>query len=95
MARAIASFTCQECGAVHSKWTGQCDGCGAWNTVVEEAPTEQAPKGLGASKGQSISFVGLSGKTSDAMRRVSGIGEFDRVCGGGLVPGSAVLIGGD
>ena len=95
MARAIASFTCQECGAVHSKWTGRCDGCGAWNTVVEEAPTEQAPKGLGAGKGQSISFVGLSGKTSDAMRRVSGIGEFDRVCGGGLVPGSAVLIGGD
>ena len=95
MARAIAFFTCQECGAVHSKWTGRCDGCGAWNTVVEEAPTEQAPKGLGAGKGQSISFVGLSGKTSAALRRVSGIGEFDRVCGGGLVPGSAVLIGGD
>lgn len=95
MARAIASFTCQECGAVRSKWTGRCDGCGAWNTVIEEAPTEQTPKGLGASKGQSISFVGLSGKTSDAMRRDSGIGEFDRVCGGGLVPGSAVLIGGD
>ena len=95
MARANVSFTCQECGAVHGKWTGKCDGCGAWNSVVEEAPTEQAPKGLGAGKGQSISFVGLSGESSDTARRISGISEFDRVCGGGLVPGSAVLIGGD
>ncbi len=95
MARTIASFTCQECGAVHNKWTGRCDGCGAWNSVVEEAPAEQAPKGLGAGKGHSISFVGLTGETSDATRRISGISEFDRVCGGGLVPGSAVLIGGD
>jgi DNA repair protein RadA/Sms len=62
---------------------------------MEEAPVEQAPKGLGVGKGHAISFVGLSGKTSDAERRVSGISEFDRVSGGGLVPGSAVLIGGD
>ena len=95
MARAAASFICQDCGAAHSKWIGRCDGCGAWNSVVEEAPVEQTPKGLGVGKGHAISFVGLSGKSSDADRRLSGISEFDRVCGGGLVPGSAVLIGGD
>ena len=95
MARGDAQYICQGCGAAHRKWTGRCDTCGAWNSVVEEAPAEQAPKGLGAGKGQKIPFVGLSGSTRAAPRPVTGIGEFDRVCGGGLVPGSAILIGGD
>ena len=95
MARAVAQFVCQDCGASHSKWTGRCDDCGAWNSVIEEPRGEAAPKGLGGGKGRAIDFVGLAGETRPAPRRASGIGEFDRVCGGGLVPGSAGLIGGD
>ncbi len=95
MARAAARYVCQDCGELHGKWTGRCDGCGAWNSVVEEAPVETVPKGLGAKRGQLVPFVSLDGVSTDAPRRCSGIAEFDRVTGGGLVPGSAVLIGGD
>jgi len=95
MARTAAQYVCQDCGALHGKWTGHCDGCGAWNSVVEEVPTEAVPKGLGAGRGQVVPFVPLDGVSADAPRRNSGIAEFDRVTGGGLVPGSGVLIGGD
>ena len=95
MARTAAQYVCQDCGAVHTKWTGRCDDCGAWNSIVEEAPAETVPKGLGARHGNLVSFVSLDGVGADAPRRVSGIAEFDRVTGGGLVPGSGVLIGGD
>ncbi len=77
------------------KWAGRCDGCGEWNTLIEEAAPDSAPKGLGVGKGRRLEFVGLSGASEPAPRRMTGIAEFDRVCGGGLVPGSAVLIGGD
>ncbi len=95
MARAAASYVCQGCGAAHRKWTGRCDDCGAWNSVIEEAPIEAVPKGLGAARGQVVSFVSLDGVAAAAPRRKAGIAEFDRVTGGGLVPGSGVLIGGD
>ena len=95
MARVATHFVCQACGAGHPKWTGRCDSCGAWNTLVEEAPAEVLPKGSGASAGRAVPLVGLEGSAADAPRRVTGIGEFDRVTGGGLVAGSAVLIGGD
>ncbi|MHA1107790.1 MAG: DNA repair protein RadA [Alphaproteobacteria bacterium] len=95
MARAAARYVCQDCGASTSKWAGRCEGCGAWNTIVEEAATESAPRGLGAGKGRKVPFVPLSGETADTSRLTCGIGEFDRVCGGGLVPGSALLVGGD
>jgi DNA repair protein RadA/Sms len=95
MAKAAPRFVCQECGAVHGKWKGRCDDCGAWNAIVEEAPRETTPRGLGAGKGQKIGFVSLAGTSTPSPRRVSGIAEFDRVTGGGLVPGSAVLVGGD
>ncbi len=98
MARTVARYVCQDCGASYGKWTGRCDACGAWNTIVEEAPRAAPPLGTkagGRLKGRRIPFVGLKGAPADARRMVSGIGEFDRVCGGGLVPGSAVLIGGD
>ena len=95
MARTAAHYVCQDCGATYGKWTGRCEGCGAWNTIIEEAAAESAPKGLGAGKGRKVRFVELSGETADAPRLCSGIGEFDRVCGGGLVPGSALLVGGD
>ena len=95
MARRAASFVCQNCGTVHSKWAGKCEGCGEWNTVVEEQAPDAVPKGLDRRPGRKIDFADLATATPDAPRLATGIGEFDRVCGGGLVPGSAVLIGGD
>ncbi|MGH6999896.1 MAG: DNA repair protein RadA [Stellaceae bacterium] len=96
MARAESRYVCQSCGAVHPKWTGKCDDCGAWNSLVEEAVRASAPKGLGGGKGgRALAFVGLQGDAQATARRASAIAEFDRVCGGGLVPGSALLIGGD
>src|SRR5262245_28210738 len=72
---------------------GRCDACGAWNTIVEELPVESGPRP--AAKGRKIGFEPLKGESQPAARRTTAIGEFDRVCGGGLVVGSAVLIGGD
>lgn len=95
MARNSAQYVCQQCGAAHSKWAGQCPDCLAWNTLVEEAAPEATPKGLGAKKGRSLDFVGLKGESAKPPRLVTGINEFDRVTGGGLVPGSALLVGGD
>ena len=95
MARAATRFVCQDCGAAYRKWQGRCDGCGEWNTVVEEIARETAPRGLGAGKGRPVALVELDGAPLGASRRRTGLAEFDRVCGGGLVPGSALLIGGD
>ena len=95
MARTQSSFVCQECGASHARWGGRCEACGAWNTLVEEAARETTPRGLSGKKGHRLDIVPLSGKTAHTPRLVTGIDEFDRVCGGGIVPGSAVLIGGD
>ena len=95
MARAKSQYVCQSCGAVSPKWVGKCEACGAWNSLVEEAAPESAPKGLGAKKGRKIEFVDLAGTGKKVPRQVTKLGEFDRVCGGGLVPGSAILIGGD
>src|SRR5262245_23533202 len=72
---------------------GRCDACGAWNTIVEELPVESGPRP--AAKGRKIGFEPLKGESQPAARRTTAIGEFDRVCGGGLVVGSAVLVGGD
>jgi DNA repair protein RadA/Sms len=97
MARAENRFVCQSCGAAFPKWAGKCDACGAWNSLVEEtARASGPPKGLGGgAKGRALSFVGLAGDAQATARRRSGIAELDRVCGGGMVPGSALLIGGD
>jgi DNA repair protein RadA/Sms len=95
MAKAVARYVCQACGATHAKWSGRCEACGAWNSIPEEAPREAAPKGLGGGKGRRLDFVGLTGTVEAAERRLTRIDEFDRVTGGGLVPGSAILIGGD
>ncbi|MCE2926749.1 MAG: DNA repair protein RadA [Rickettsiales bacterium] len=94
MAKALTQYICQSCGTVHPKWGGQCDGCGSWNTLVAEN-TEATPKGLTSGKGKKIDFVTLDEHAEDASRLSCGIGELDRVLGGGLVAGSAVLIGGD
>jgi DNA repair protein RadA/Sms len=90
-------FVCQSCGAVHAKWSGRCDNCGAWNSILEEAASApiSGAKGAALPKGKSGKLVGLKGETAEPARIMSGIAEFDRVAGGGFVPGSAVLVGGD
>jgi len=94
--RPASQYVCQECGAVHPRWSGKCDGCGAWNTLVEETQGDSAPKGLGPGrKGRKIEFVGLKGDNPQPPRWTANMEEFDRVTGGGLVQGSAVLVGGD
>src|SRR5436305_12508633 len=95
MARSQPSFVCQSCGAGSGKWSGRCDACGGWNTIVEEGAA--VPAGAGARRGKGRPFALEDLKTADELpaRRIIGIAEFDRVCGGGLVPGSALLIGGD
>ncbi len=97
MAKIQKSYVCQSCGAVTSKWGGKCESCNEWNTIVEETPQESVPKGLGSSKkGRALDLVSLKGESNQNIpRHVSGIAEFDRVTGGGMVPGSAILIGGD
>lgn len=99
MAKRGTQYVCQECGTVHSKWGGQCTGCMAWNTLVEEMVETASPFAKGAKTPASaknrLDFVPLKGSEIQPPRRKSGIGEFDRVCGGGLVAGCAILIGGD
>jgi DNA repair protein RadA/Sms len=92
-----ASFTCSSCGAVHSKWSGRCDACGEWNTIVEEAPLSQGPAQatLGARRGTPVALTRLSAEEAPPPRAASGMDELDRVLGGGLVPASATLLGGD
>ena len=97
MAKAAPSFTCTDCGAVHRKWAGRCDACGAWNSIVEEAPLSAGPatKTLGAAKGRVVALTTLAADEIPAPRAASGMAELDRVLGGGLVTGSAILVGGD
>ena len=97
MAKPRKSFVCQECGTLHSQWVGKCDGCGAWNSLVEESTEALNPGGLKnrGTKGRAIEFSDLEATEQTIKRHLTGIGEFDRVCGGGLVPGGALLVGGD
>ncbi|MEP2784271.1 MAG: DNA repair protein RadA [Pseudoruegeria sp.] len=91
------SYTCNDCGAVTSKWSGRCDSCGAWNSISEEVPISAGPssKSLGGKRGRSIELTDLSTEESPPPRTQSGMAELDRVLGGGLVPASAILVGGD
>jgi DNA repair protein RadA/Sms len=111
MAKSQPRYACQECGAVYPKWAGRCEACGAWNSLVEEFPRSGPPgslaKSLGGSgksghgygaqrsNGPALDFVALRGEGGKTARHLTGIAELDRVCGGGLVPGSAILVGGD
>lgn len=100
MAKNSTIFVCQNCGASAPKWAGKCEACNSWNTLVEEVAASGPPKGLGdisakGKKSNRVEFVPLKGVDEQVPRRLSGIGEFDRVVGGGLVPGSATLVGGD
>lgn len=94
MVKTSTRYVCQSCGTVHGKWQGQCEGCGEWNTL-EESLESATPKGMKAGKGAKIHFVDLEHKQALSKRQTTAISELDRVLGGGLVPGSAILIGGD
>jgi DNA repair protein RadA/Sms len=98
MSRKGLSFVCQNCGAAYTRWQGKCESCGEWNTLAEEAaeaPLGKAGPGKAAGRGRAFSLQPLSGATEDAPRLATGMSEFDRVTGGGLVRGSVLLLGGD
>ncbi len=96
MAKASRAFVCQACGAVTSRWSGKCASCGEWNSIIEEAaPGSPALVAIRGGKGRLAALETLAAATSEAPRLATGIAELDRVLGGGLVPGSAVLVGGD
>jgi len=106
MARHEKEYVCQSCGAVSYKWSGKCENCGAWNTLIEEKARAAPPTGRGTqstlatngktkSKANKITLATLDGQIADPARAQTGIAEFDRVIGGGFVQGSAVLLGGD
>ncbi len=91
------SFSCAACGASFTKWSGRCDGCGEWNTITEDAGLSTGPgsKSLGAKRGASITLTDLRAEETPPPRTQSSMVELDRVLGGGLVPASAILVGGD
>jgi len=98
MAKSKTIYSCQSCGAQHPKWTGQCTGCGAWNTLVEEitlsstaTPSRYQGYALGEATITPMADITLHPET----RLHTGVNELDRVLGGGIVPGSVILIGGD
>lgn len=97
MARDTLLYVCQSCGAVHNKWAGQCSGCGEWNCLSEESKSAPpgAMKSTSTARGRGLQFETLQSDTPEPPRIVTGVTEFDRVCGGGVVPGSAILLGGD
>src|ERR1700712_4850068 len=97
MAKAKAAYVCQSCGTAHVRWQGRCEGCGEWNTIVEELVDSGIGAGpkMATAGGRAVELVPLSGETETAARIPTGLAELDRVTGGGFVMGSAVLVGGD
>jgi DNA repair protein RadA/Sms len=101
LARQQSRYVCQTCGAAHLRWEGQCRGCGAWNTLVEtlvrepDAAKQRRAAGPGAAAGARAPQPLSSLREAEVVRAPTGIGEMDRVLGGGLVPGSVVLLGGE
>lgn len=100
MAKSTSTFVCQSCGTAHAKWSGRCEGCGAWNTLVEES-VSAAPGGLSAPasgtkvRAGTVAFSPLDSSDPPPPRLSTGIDELDRVFGGGIARSSAVLVGGD
>jgi len=97
MPKAKSAFVCQSCGTAHVRWQGRCEGCGEWNSIVEELVDSGVGAGpkMATAGGRPVELVPLSGETESAARIPTGLGELDRVTGGGFVRGSAVLVGGD
>src|SRR5713226_7548292 len=90
-------FICQSCGHQSRKWLGKCPDCGEWNSLVEErSRTQKQGRGRNAFRLREVEAVRYAEiESQDDVRIPSGVAEFDRVLGGGIVPGTLVLIGGD
>ncbi|MCB4379629.1 DNA repair protein RadA [Synechococcus sp. MU1644] len=97
MVKTGTTYSCSSCGASFSKWSGRCDGCGEWNTISEDAGLSAGPssKGLGTKRGNAVTLTDLATQETPPPRTESKVAELDRVLGGGLVPASAILVGGD
>ncbi len=96
MARPAPRYVCQSCGAAYPKWSGRCESCGSWNSLTEEADNTSIPGAKASGRGgRVIALEPVKGTSPAPPRMLTGIAEFDRVCGGGLVAGSALLVGGD
>ena len=96
MSRRATSYACTACGAVTAKWAGRCESCGAWNTIEEDPGLASGPPARRVgTKGRAAVLTDLNSEEPIPPRRSSGIEEFDRVLGGGLVAASAILLGGD
>jgi DNA repair protein RadA/Sms len=100
MAKVKSVYTCTECGAAEPKWQGQCPSCNAWNTLVESVAETSTSTNRYANKFEGLATTGQLQKLStvqaaEIARIPTGISEFDRVLGGGLVEGGVILIGGD
>jgi DNA repair protein RadA/Sms len=98
VAKTRTQFICQNCGAAGARWSGKCESCGAWNSIVEEnasAGVGGGPLARVARKGRAVALESLAGPVQPEPRLVSAIGELDRVAGGGFVDGSVLLVGGD
>ena len=95
MAKSKEIYVCQNCGAAAPKWQGQCAACGEWNTLVAELPTANPRKSIQAERAQNDAASLAAVALAESPRLSTGSGELDRVLGGGLVPGSVTLIGGD
>jgi DNA repair protein RadA/Sms len=97
MAKISKAYVCQACGAVTARWSGKCASCGEWNSIIEEQTPSGSPAliAIKGGKGRLATFETLAAATIDAPRLPTGMAELDRVLGGGLVAGSAVLVGGD
>ena len=95
MAKSEKSFYCSECGARYPKWLGRCEDCGQWNTIVEDIRSGNSVFGTRSSTNVTVEFSDLISSSEKVERVLTDIPEFDRVLGGGAVPGSVVLIGGD
>lgn len=96
MSKIKTFYQCQSCGHASAKWLGRCPDCNSWNSFVEEksAPTNRRVSGIDAlGKTEPVSLCAVDAVSEN--RTPTGIGEFDRVLGGGVVPGSVILVGGD
>ncbi|MDR2107715.1 MAG: DNA repair protein RadA [Holosporaceae bacterium] len=91
MAKPEKAFFCGECGARYPKWLGRCEDCGQWNTITEDVTVG----GKAKPSCNSMELQSLAASSEKTNRRLSGLDEFDRVLGGGIVPGSVILVGGD
>ncbi len=95
MAKSSVEYHCNACGAVSANWAGRCQNCGEWNTIEEVDLGQIAPKALSTRKAKTLELNDLAGENHVLVRQNIGFEEFDRVLGGGLVAGSAILLGGD